>query len=64
MIMMVARDNVLVRVPFTVLRPKGFPWLIGADRKLCLVLEVIKNGQVVNRDEQVRLTITARSPTS
>ena len=36
------------------------PKVDGADRTLCLVLEVVKDGPVVNRDDHTRLTITAR----
>ena len=35
------------------------PKLDGAARTLCLVLEVLKDGQVVNRDDHTRLTVTA-----
>ena len=36
------------------------PKLPGADRTLCLVLEVVKDGQVVNRDDRTRLTVTTQ----
>jgi hypothetical protein len=36
------------------------PQLDGMDRTLCLVLEVVKDGQVVNRDDHTRLTVTTR----
>ena len=36
------------------------PKLEAAERPLCLVLEVVKDGQQVNRDDHTRLTITAR----
>ena len=34
------------------------PQVDGAERTLCLVLEVVKDGQVVNRDDHTRLTVT------